>query len=166
MPKNALYYGDNLSVLPKHVKDETVDLVYLDPPFKSDSDYNILFQSDDLQPDEAQWTAFKDTWLWDHAAEEALAAIQDLKNVQLVNLINALHGALGTSPMMAFRSVDFPQPLGPRRQRNSPFFTSSDTRSTASSTLDPAAKATETFSIESMFSDGPARRSAFCTMMH
>jgi DNA modification methylase len=102
MSKNALYYGDNLTVLPKHLRDRTVDLVYLDPPFKSDSDYNILFQSDDLKPDEAQWTAFKDTWLWDKAAEDALAGIQDLPSPSLVNLVNALHGALGTSPMMAY----------------------------------------------------------------
>lgn len=102
MWKNALYYGDNINVLPKHVKDETVDLIYLDPPFKSDSNYNLLFGVDQLHPDEAQWTAFKDTWLWDAAAEETLASIQDIPNMQLVNLVNALHGALGTNPMMAY----------------------------------------------------------------
>ena len=42
---NLLYYGDNLDVLGQHVKDETVDLVYLDPPFKSNADYNVLFSS-------------------------------------------------------------------------------------------------------------------------
>jgi site-specific DNA-methyltransferase (adenine-specific) len=43
MEENFLYYGDNLDVLRRHIKDETVDLIYLDPPFKSDQDYNILF---------------------------------------------------------------------------------------------------------------------------
>jgi site-specific DNA-methyltransferase (adenine-specific) len=41
--ENLLYYGDNLDVLRRHIKDDTVDLIYLDPPFKSDQDYNILF---------------------------------------------------------------------------------------------------------------------------
>jgi len=43
MPENVLYYGDNLEVLHLHVKEESVDLIYLDPPFKSNQDYNILF---------------------------------------------------------------------------------------------------------------------------
>lgn len=102
MAKNALYYGDNLYVMPKHVQSETVDLVYLDPPFKSDANYNLLFKSDGLAPDEAQWTAFKDTWLWDHAAEAALADVQKLGNIRLIGMVNALHDALGTSPMMAY----------------------------------------------------------------
>lgn len=100
--KNALYYGDNINVLPKHVAAESVDLVYLDPPFKSDSDYNLLFGADDLTPDEAQWTAFKDTWLWDTAAEKVLADLQDCHNVQLINLVNALQGSIGNSPMMSY----------------------------------------------------------------
>lgn len=97
-----LFYGDSLDVLRKHVTDSSVDLVYLDPPFKSDADYNLLFSADGLSPDEAQWTAFKDTWLWDTAAADALEEIQGFGNVQLVNLINALHSALSTSPMMAY----------------------------------------------------------------
>ena len=43
MTKNVLYYGDNLDILRRYIKDETIDLIYLDPPFKSDQDYNILF---------------------------------------------------------------------------------------------------------------------------
>jgi site-specific DNA-methyltransferase (adenine-specific) len=43
MAENVLYYGDNLEILRRYIKDESVDLVYLDPPFKSDQDYNILF---------------------------------------------------------------------------------------------------------------------------
>jgi site-specific DNA-methyltransferase (adenine-specific) len=41
--ENTLYYGDNLDILHRYLKDETVDLVYLDPPFKSNQDYNVLF---------------------------------------------------------------------------------------------------------------------------
>jgi site-specific DNA-methyltransferase (adenine-specific) len=62
--KNALYYGDNLDVLRRHIDDESVDLVYLDPPFKSDQDYNVLFEEHDGTKAAAQILAFEDTWEW------------------------------------------------------------------------------------------------------
>jgi len=46
--KNCLYYGDNLTVLREHIKDESVDLIYLDPPFNSRQDYNFLFAEKSL----------------------------------------------------------------------------------------------------------------------
>ena len=58
---NCLYYGDNLDVLRLHIKDETVDLVYLDPPFKSNQDYNVLFAEKDGSAASAQIRAFEDT---------------------------------------------------------------------------------------------------------
>src|SRR5665213_89537 len=64
---NTLYYGDNLDVLRNRLKDETIDLIYLDPPFKSDANYNVFFPSAD--DDGAQVEAFKDTWKWGEAAE-------------------------------------------------------------------------------------------------
>ncbi|HZK89997.1 MAG TPA: hypothetical protein VFC56_07630 [Stellaceae bacterium] len=66
---NTLYYGDNLDVLRNRLKDETIDLIYLDPPFKSDANYNVFFPSAD--DDGAQVEAFKDTWKWGEAAERA-----------------------------------------------------------------------------------------------
>ena len=63
-PPNLLYYGDNLDVLRRHVKDESVDLVYLDPPFKSNQDYNVLFAEHGTRS-AAQIKAFEDTWRWD-----------------------------------------------------------------------------------------------------
>jgi len=68
---NTLYYGDNLDILRRYVKDETVDLVYLDPPFKSNQDYNVLFAEQDGSRSAAQIKAFGDTWQWDRAAAEA-----------------------------------------------------------------------------------------------
>src|SRR5437879_9466871 len=68
MPDNVLYYGDNLDVLRRYIKDETVDLVYLDPPFKSDQNYNVLFAAKDGTEAAAQIQAFEDTWHWDEAA--------------------------------------------------------------------------------------------------
>ena len=62
--------------------DGFVDLVYLDPPFNSDEDYNVFFETEGLNVDEAQWTAFKDTWLWDDAADEAMQLIQNKGSIE------------------------------------------------------------------------------------
>jgi len=71
MEENFLYYGDNLNVLRRHIKDETVDLIYLDPLFKSDQDYNILFAERNGSKAAAQIKAFDDTWHWDKASAAA-----------------------------------------------------------------------------------------------
>lgn len=102
MTIRKLYFGDNAVVMKKHVDPGTVDLVYLDPPFNSAADYNLLFKEDGLSPDEAQMHAFKDTWIWDTSAAEAYHDIQDLDNDRLIELINALKTAFGQTPMMAY----------------------------------------------------------------
>ena len=61
---NALYYGDNLDILREHVPDESVDLVYLDPPFNSNASYNVLFKEQSGEESPAQIRAFNDTWQW------------------------------------------------------------------------------------------------------
>jgi site-specific DNA-methyltransferase (adenine-specific) len=66
--KNKLYYGDNLAVLRQHVADESVDLVYLDPPFNSNASYNVLFKEHDGAAAASQIKAFEDTWRWDDRA--------------------------------------------------------------------------------------------------
>ena len=68
MAENRLYYGDNLDVLRRYVADESVDLVYLDPPFNSNATYNVLFGDQDGSRSAAQIKAFEDTWQWDQAA--------------------------------------------------------------------------------------------------
>lgn len=68
---NTLYYGDNLDVLRRYIPDESVDLVYLDPPFKSDQDYNVLFAERGGERAAAQIKAFEDTWRWDQAAAQS-----------------------------------------------------------------------------------------------
>jgi site-specific DNA-methyltransferase (adenine-specific) len=65
MAENRLYYGDNLDILQRYVKDETVDLVYLDPPFKGNQDHSVLFAEQDGSHSAAQIKAFEDTWRWD-----------------------------------------------------------------------------------------------------
>ena len=61
---NALYYGDNLPILREHIPDESVDLVYLDPPFNSNATYNVLFKDTKGEEAPAQIKAFTDTWQW------------------------------------------------------------------------------------------------------
>ena len=71
---NTLYYGDNLDILRRYVGDESVDLIYLDPPFNSNADYNVLFAERDGTEAAAQIEAFSgggDTWRWDTAAAKA-----------------------------------------------------------------------------------------------
>ena len=63
MTENALYYGDNLNVLNRHIDNKSVDLIYLDPPFQSGRDYNILFEEQDGTKAAAQIQAFEDTCL-------------------------------------------------------------------------------------------------------
>ena len=75
---NRLYYGDNLDVLRLHVADESVDLVYLDPPFNSDRDYNVLFAEQDGTRAAAQIKAFGDTWRWDTASAAAVSTAAKL----------------------------------------------------------------------------------------
>ncbi|OYX43356.1 MAG: site-specific DNA-methyltransferase [Rhodobacterales bacterium 32-67-9] len=98
---NALYFGDNLEVLREHVKDHTVDLIYLDPPFNSDARYNVLFESPDEKRRSAQAEAFRDTWFWDHEAEDAFRQVAQIGG-PLALFVNALYGALGRSDLMAY----------------------------------------------------------------
>lgn len=71
MKINALYYGDNLDILRRYIKDETVDLIYLDPPFNSKATYNVLFEEIDGSRSAAQIMAFEDSWHWDQSSERA-----------------------------------------------------------------------------------------------
>lgn len=100
--KNSLLYGDNLDVLREKIADEAVDLIYLDPPFKSDLNYNVFFKADGISSDEAQMTVFKDTWTWDTAAQATLDDLQNTQNVRLINVVNALNVGLERTPMMAY----------------------------------------------------------------
>jgi site-specific DNA-methyltransferase (adenine-specific) len=79
---NTLYYGDNLDVLRRHVADESVNLVYLDPPFKSNQDYNVLFQEQDGSRSVSQSHAFEDTWQWDQVAAAAFEEVVEAGGTQ------------------------------------------------------------------------------------
>jgi DNA modification methylase len=98
---NKLYFGDNLHVLRKYVADESVDLVYLDPPFNSKADYNVLFRAASARGHRAQIEAFEDTWHWGDEAEEALDEIRASGGAP-ASIVRALRDALGPSDMMAY----------------------------------------------------------------
>jgi len=95
-----LYYGDNLEVLRKYFPDECVDLVYLDPPFNSKADYNILFKESSGEESVAQIQAFSDFWHWDKTAEKTYLEIQE--EPKLTDMIQFLHAHLGRNDMMAY----------------------------------------------------------------
>jgi len=102
---NKLYYGDNLEVLREHIADESVDLIYLDPPFNSNASYSILFKSPEGQGADAQIEAFSDTWTWGPAAESALLDLPSYGNHNLVVLMQAMATAIGKNPMMAYLAM-------------------------------------------------------------
>jgi site-specific DNA-methyltransferase (adenine-specific) len=96
-----LFFGDNLDILREHVANETVDLIYLDPPFNSKSDYNLLFRSPDGQAASAQALAFEDTWRWGPAAEQAFREII-AHGGATARLIGSLRHWMQESDVMAY----------------------------------------------------------------
>jgi len=99
---NVLYYGDNLEILRKYIHENSIDLVYLDPPFNSKKDYNILFKENGGVESEAQIKAFTDTWHWTQAAENTYHDIVTNGPLKVGQLIGALHDAIGQNDVMAY----------------------------------------------------------------
>ena len=99
---NVLYYGDNLEILRKYIPDNCIDLIYLDPPFNSKKDYNILFKENGGVESEAQIKAFTDTWHWTQAAENTYHDIVTNGPLKVGQLIGALHDAIGQNDVMAY----------------------------------------------------------------
>ena len=99
---NRLYFGDNLQVLREHLADESVDLIYLDPPFNSKRDYNLLFKSPKGTESEAQIEAFKDSWSWGNQAALELSDLLKHKNTDVAQMIDALVKFLGRNDMTAY----------------------------------------------------------------
>ncbi len=102
---NALYYGDNLDVLRHEIAGDSVDLIYLDPPFNSQANYNVLFKSPAGKAADAQIEAFEDTWHWGEEAERAFAAVLASPATQAAELLRAMRSFLGENDMMAYLAM-------------------------------------------------------------
>ena len=100
--KNTLYYGDNLEILREYIKDETVDLIYLDPPFNSKRTYNVLFKHEDGQESQAQMAAFEDTWHWNLEAERTYHELVTEGDDNVAQMIAAMRQFIGTNQMLAY----------------------------------------------------------------
>ena len=112
--KNQLYYGDNLEVLRRYVKDESVDLVYLDPPFNSRQDYNVLFAEKDGTQSSSQIHAFEDTWEWNNDAMRAYEEIVE-QGGRVADTMRAFKTFLFNTDMMAYLAMMAPRLIELRR---------------------------------------------------
>lgn len=106
--KNTLYYGDNLDVMRRYIVDESVDLIYLDPPFNSNASYNVLFQEHSGDRAAAQIKAFEDTWEWDTVAARSYEDVVERGGI-VSETIQGLRKILGSSNMMAYLSMMAPR---------------------------------------------------------
>ena len=102
---NKLYFGDNLNILRESVADESVDLIYLDPPFNSNATYNVLFRERSGEDSAAQITAFEDTWKWSMESEYAYQDVITDGPEKLGNLLQSMRGFLGQNDMMAYLTM-------------------------------------------------------------
>ncbi len=102
MAKNTLFYGDNLPILREHIADESVDLVYLDPPFNSNRSYNVLFKEESGKASESQLAAFDDAWRWGETAESEFYDLTVHAPLAISKMIAALRELIGANQMMAY----------------------------------------------------------------
>jgi len=102
---DKLYYGDNLHILREHVADESVDLIYLDPPFNSNASYNVLFKAPDGHESHAQMEAFDDTWHWGLSAEQAFDEVISSGNTDAAEMLRAMRSFLKENDMMAYLAM-------------------------------------------------------------
>jgi site-specific DNA-methyltransferase (adenine-specific) len=108
---NRLFFGDNFNWLRKRdiFPDASVDLVYLDPPFNSNADYNVLFKEASGAESQAQFHAFTDTWHWADAKQTYDDFIDNCQNTVVVDMMQSLYGFLRASPMMAYLAMMAPR---------------------------------------------------------
>jgi DNA modification methylase len=120
---NTLYYGDNLDIMKEHIKDESVDLIYLDPPFQSGRNYNIIFkpEKDGVKGATSQIETFEDTWHWGEKAEEEYVGLimgtltNEHPPQKLIDLMKAMRSYLDACPLMAYLCMMAPRLLELKR---------------------------------------------------
>ena len=111
---NTLYYGDNLDILRRYIEDDSVKLIYLDPPFKSNQDYNVLFAEQDGSRSAAQIKAFEDTWRWDQGSARAYQEVVEAGG-RPSQVMQAFRTFLGENDMLAYLSMMAPRLVELRR---------------------------------------------------
>ena len=100
---NRLYYGDNLDVLREHIGDESVDLIYLDPPFNSNRSYSVLFKEKSGDESQAQQEAFDDTWTWSQESETVYQELlQGHAPLAVKDALEAMRRLLGDNDVLAY----------------------------------------------------------------
>ena len=114
MTESTLYYGDNLEILRRYVKDESVDLIYLDPPFNSAQDYNVLFAERNGTGSTSQIKAFEDTWRWDQSAAQAYQEVVEAGG-KVSECMQAFRKFIGPVDMLAYLSMMAPRLVELRR---------------------------------------------------
>jgi len=100
--RDTLFYGDNLQVLRDHIPDESIDLIYLDPPFNSSRNYNVLFRDESGKESQSQIAAFDDTWHWDIETEQVYQELVTGADSSVSRMIISLRDFIGTNQMMAY----------------------------------------------------------------
>jgi len=110
----TLYYGDNLDILRRYIRDESVDLVYLDPPFNSAQNYNAFFHEKDGTDAASQIHAFEDTWHWDIETKKAYDAVTEQPG-KVSDVMQAFYTFLGGNDMMAYLTMMAPRLVELRR---------------------------------------------------
>lgn len=124
---SVLYYGDNLDVLRQHIADASVDLIYLDPPFNSNANYNVLFAEQDGSRAAAQIQAFEDTWRWDQAAVFDYEQTVE-RGGHVADALMAMRTFLGGNNMLSYLSMMAPRLVELRRVLKVDFRTSDASR--------------------------------------
>jgi adenine specific DNA methylase Mod len=112
---NTLYYGDNLQILREYIKDESIDLIYLDPPFNSKADYNVLFREKDGSRSASQIKAFGDTWEWDEQTSRTYHDFIETGPDRVSRVMQSLRNILGDTDMLAYLSMMAPRLVVLRR---------------------------------------------------
>lgn len=105
MPKsNVLYFGDNFELLKEYIKDETIDLIYLDPPFNSNANYNVIFQTPKKEDSPSQIQAFQDTWTWNDKTSYEFNQLLGLEP-KLVEVMKGLKLIIGKNDLLAYLTM-------------------------------------------------------------
>jgi site-specific DNA-methyltransferase (adenine-specific) len=105
LSRNTLFYGDNLAILREHIADESIDLIYLDPPFNSNANYNVLFKAPDGHQSQAKIEAFDDSWHWNPSAEQAFDEVMQSGNSDAAEMLRAMRSFLKENDMMAYLTM-------------------------------------------------------------